>query len=359
MIKNSLNHGEFFINISGNFLLPIYLKNLVEKKPTLTYTIIIEHMLILQRGNVIYFIDENWIFVCLYLISTMILLCKIVLICTIIIKLLKLVVYCIEIIKLEAIIEDDYQAYKSTYTWTYKFSKSKFFGYIYQQFSEIRQKYQKYMKHNSKSKLEGKKGKLFGYRGGHKDISQILTIVVESQYTKTGRIRSVQTKLKLLINDQVLAKFCAKLGILVFSTTSTLVPRIVGVVIGTNVLLQPIDDEKLLSTLNPTPAFVERIVENRSKVFIQTSPEQKLFLPDPRGTNQVTIALLDSKYKLMCPPEATVTSKNKYVPLSERTKTLQDIVRDIVRVNQDAELILENLDPQVKQKRLNIFIDER
>ena len=208
------------------------------------------------------------------------------------------------------------------------------------------------------------------------NVSVLVTGLIASQMPSMA-VRTFQfNQLQVMITNKIMAKVWVGLGlaasagttgILVFLQAPAIVlapitAGMIGVFIGANAILNRIDCDEFfykLPKLNPTTSFVERIAENKGKVFIQTSPEQNLFLPDPRSTNQVTIAMLDSKYKLMCPAEVTVTSRDKYVPLSERTKTLQDIIHgDDTEVRQGAKQILESLARKVKQERLNLSIEE-
>ena len=106
----------------------------------------------------------------------------------------------------------------------------------------------------------------------HENKEQIFKVVLKSYYTETRQTTSIKTNLKIFINDRVMVQFCAKLGILVVSTTNINVPRIIGVGIGINVLFKPIDDGKLLSPLNPAPSYIETIARAINKIFIETSP---------------------------------------------------------------------------------------
>ena len=252
---------------------------------------------IIEDADGVYILYHDWIFIYFFLISQLILLFKIIfkiiLIWFITSKILGYFVNAINTKADPAMLEEDYQAHKTEYPLIYRIRKSKAVKYISKKGSKIRQ------------------STVFRFRGGCQTISQILTIVVESHYTKSVRIRSVKTKLKILINDQVVGKFCAQLGILAVSATGSLVPRIVGVVIGTNVLFKPIDD----ASFNPPLSYIETMVKSKDRISIQTSPEQNFRIPSVRGTNQITIVTLDDKFKFMCPAQEKVglekSSKNE------------------------------------------------
>lgn len=271
--------------------------------------------LVFRGKNMIYFMNTDWLIVFLFVISKLILIAKLVVIWFSLLRLINFYVKRRNIHKNfdPAILESDYQMYKSQYTWRYQFSKSKFFNYIYNKFSAIRHKY---------DLLKLNKNNLFRCRGGDTDISKNFSVVVESYSNK----KSVKTKLQLLINDKILAQFC---GILSLSQTGNLVPRILGVlisvVIKTNVFIKPIEDKKFVSEFNPSSSFIEQVEKAQTKISPEICPKQILFIPGPRGTNQVTIVTLESKFKLICSPEKNtglnslgeITSTALQLPLDE------------------------------------------
>ena len=334
----------------------------------------------LQRTETRYLIiNEYWLVVWLFLISKIVLIIKLWVLWLVLLKLVGYIYNLLKIDKIfdssiiESFVQGDYKAYKSRYKLSYRFSKSKLFDYIYNQFSnQCYEILEKYREPGSKvtsrvnkerlDKLRAKQSKLFGCRGGHKDISQILTIVVESHYTKSVRIRSVKTRLKILINDQVVGKFCAQLGILSFGPIGNLVPKIIGIIINANVIFKPIEDGKVLVQFYSTVSFIERIEKVQIKRPPEISPKQILFVPGPRNTNQVTIVTLGSKFKLMCSLRENVdfekTSQASFVPLAQRTKTFQDIIQaDDMEVYESSEIIVEDLARRVKAERIHLFDD--
>lgn len=87
-----------------------------------------------------------------------------------------------------------------------------------------------------------------------------------------------------------------------------------------------------LPSINENVAYVEKIEDNRNKIFFVSDKNKQVFIPKFQETKQVVIETIDTKHGFFIPrfndrPKFRVRTQteNQCIPLNMRIKTLQDI----------------------------------